>query len=106
MAVSTIKEEWVSVDIDNRFKFKGMEFEIPKCNKDYIVYNSANLMFDFTNESNMDSVLVKYETSETGLSMIFFNCNFKLFLKFLQKFTFISFGIYRIVFGLALLYLY
>lgn len=71
MAVSTIKEEWVSVDIDNRFKFKGMEFEIPKCNKDYIVYNSANSMFDFTNESNMDSVLVKYETSETGLSIHF-----------------------------------
>ena len=77
MAVSTIKEEWVSVDIDNRFKFKGMEFEIPKYNKDYIVYNSANSMFDFTNESNMDSVLVKYETSETGLSMTFFNQEFK-----------------------------
>jgi undecaprenyl-diphosphatase len=30
----------------------------------------------------------------------------KLFLKFLQKFTFITFGIYRIVFGLFLLYIY
>jgi undecaprenyl-diphosphatase len=30
----------------------------------------------------------------------------KIFLKFLQKFTFISFGIYRIIFGTVLLVLY
>lgn len=30
----------------------------------------------------------------------------KLFLKFLEKFTFVSFGIYRILFGLILLYFY
>lgn len=30
----------------------------------------------------------------------------KLFLKFLEKFTFVSFGIYRIIFGLILLYFY
>ena len=29
----------------------------------------------------------------------------KLFLKFLQKFTFVGFGIYRIIFGAILLYL-
>ena len=34
-------------------------------------------MFDFTNESNMDSVLVKYEITETGLSVVFFNQEFK-----------------------------
>lgn len=30
----------------------------------------------------------------------------KLFLKFLEKFTFVSFGIYRIIFGVALLLIY
>lgn len=30
----------------------------------------------------------------------------KLFLQFLRRFTFVSFGIYRIIFGMALLYLY
>ncbi|HIP02067.1 MAG TPA: undecaprenyl-diphosphatase, partial [Campylobacterales bacterium] len=30
----------------------------------------------------------------------------KLFLKFLEKFTFVAFGIYRILFGIALLALF
>ena len=30
----------------------------------------------------------------------------KLFMKFLEKFTFVSFGIYRIVFGIILLILF
>ncbi len=30
----------------------------------------------------------------------------KLFLKFLERFTFVTFGVYRILFGAALLLLY
>jgi undecaprenyl-diphosphatase len=30
----------------------------------------------------------------------------KLFLKFLEKFTFVAFGIYRIIFGIALLIIF
>ena len=71
--LSKLSEKWVSVDIDNKFKFMGMLFAIPKENKDYIVYNSSNSMRDFTNESNMDSVLVKMESYDSGFSISFYN---------------------------------
>lgn len=73
MGVSKLGEKWASVDIDNKFNFMGMLFAIPKDNKDYIVYNSSNSMRDFTNESNMDSVLVKMESSESGFAISFYN---------------------------------
>lgn len=52
---------------------------------------------DFTNESLL--------TLGIGFVVSFFVAflTIKLFLKFLEKFTFVSFGIYRILFGIALL---
>ena len=39
-----------------------------------------------------------------GISFIVGYLTIKLFLKFLDKFTFVSFGVYRIIFGIALLF--
>lgn len=41
-----------------------------------------------------------------GVSFIVAYATIKLFLKFLEKFTFVTFGIYRIIFGVLLLTLY
>jgi len=55
-------------------------------------------------EFNIDNLIVL----GVGFVVSFVTAYFtiKLFLKFLQKFTFISFGIYRIIFGTVLLVLY
>jgi len=55
-------------------------------------------------EFNIDNLIVL----GVGFVVSFVTAYFtiKLFLKFLQKFTFISFGIYRIIFGTILLVLY
>jgi len=55
-------------------------------------------------EFNLENLLVL----GIGFMVSFLTAYFtiKLFLKFLQKFTFISFGIYRIIFGTVLLVLY
>jgi undecaprenyl-diphosphatase len=55
-------------------------------------------------EFNLENLLVL----GVGFMVSFLTAYFtiKLFLKFLQKFTFISFGIYRIIFGTVLLVLY
>ncbi len=61
-------------------------------------------IFKHYHEFNVDNLIV------LGVGFVVSFCvaylTIKLFLKFLQKFTFMAFGIYRILFGLALLYLY
>ena len=61
-------------------------------------------IFKHYHEFNVDNLIV------LGVGFVVSFCvaylTIKLFLKFLQKFTFMTFGIYRILFGLALLYLY
>lgn len=54
---------------------------------------------DFTN-SNLLVLLVGFVTS-----FVVAYLTIRLFLSFLQKFTFVSFGIYRIIFGILLLWL-
>jgi undecaprenyl-diphosphatase len=52
---------------------------------------------DFS-ESNLLTLGIGFVTS-----FIIAYVTIKLFLRFLQKFTFVSFGIYRIIFGMVLL---
>ncbi|MCK9454901.1 MAG: undecaprenyl-diphosphate phosphatase [Sulfurimonas sp.] len=55
---------------------------------------------DFT-ESNITILAIGFVTS-----FIVAYLTMKLFLKFLEKFTFVSFGVYRIIFGIVLLLMF
>jgi undecaprenyl-diphosphatase len=55
---------------------------------------------DFT-QTNIAVLAVGFVTS-----FIVAYLTIKLFLKFLERFTFVSFGVYRIVFGVALLLIF
>jgi len=55
---------------------------------------------EFTDES-LITLLIGF-----GVSFFIAYVTIKLFLKFLEKFTFVAFGIYRILFGIALLLLF
>ena len=55
---------------------------------------------EFTDES-LITLLVGF-----GVSFFIAYVTIKLFLKFLEKFTFVAFGIYRILFGIALLFIF
>ena len=56
------------------------------------------------NEFNVDNLVVL----GVGFVIAFITAylSIKLFLKFLQRYTFVSFGVYRIIFGVVLLAYY
>lgn len=59
------------VDADNVFKARGITFKISPSVSEYRVFNSYKNTRDFTNESEMSSVLV-YINKET-LGLVFLN---------------------------------
>ena len=63
-------------------------------------YDLLKYYQDFT-EANLTVLAVGFVTS-----FIVAYLTIKLFLKFLEKFTFVSFGVYRIIFGLFLLLMF
>jgi len=63
-------------------------------------YDLLKYYGDFT-EANITVLAVGFVTS-----FIVAYLTIKLFLKFLEKFTFVSFGVYRVVFGIALLLMF
>jgi hypothetical protein len=65
--------QWCYVNVDNEFEFMGKIFIIDDSVEEYKVYNKAKDVYDFTNESYMEEILVVLYNDNT---IKFYNQNY------------------------------
>ncbi len=65
--------QWCYVNVDNEFEFMGKIFVIDDSVEEYKVHNKAKDVYDFTNESYMEEILVVLYNDNT---IKFYNQNF------------------------------
>lgn len=66
---------WQRVNIHNEFQFKLDTYKIDESVEEYKVYNKAGEVEDYTNEANMETILIVEDAEGT---IAFYNENYDL----------------------------